>query len=187
MEINYDKQYFDSLMEKAAEEGADPTMMEDAKKAFKFAPKATLQKLFTSDPKEFYANYANLVCSAALDLRTNHTALGAFLSKARYYEGKETNPHGFFYNGIRYVVATLLGLVKLAWDVTLITGAFTGRFASRLIMNVSRSVVQTIKETSGDGKEALSQINESFRRNVVPSKKKEVETHGSDDNITVYI
>lgn len=186
MEINYDKQYFDSLMEKAAEEGADPTIMEDAKKAFKFAPKGVLQKLFASDPKEFYANYANLLCSAAMDHRTSHTALGNFLSKAKYYEGKENNPHGFFYNSIRYVAATLLGLVKFAWDVTMITAAFAGRFASRLVMNVSKAVVQTVKETSGDGKEALHQINESFRRNIIP--RKEEKTHGTKDaDVTICI
>lgn len=189
MDNNVDREYFESLMEKAAQEGADPTLMEDAKKAFRHSDKALLKKLFASDPKEFYVNYANLICSAALDRRTNQTALGNFLSKAKIHEGKEGNPHGFFYNAVRYVAATLLGLVKFAWDVAMITAAFSGRFASRLVSNVAKAVVLTVQETSEDGKEALHQINESFRRNVVPSRKEETthEEHEEYDHTQILV
>lgn len=160
-----DNAYFNNLMEQASQEGADPTLMADAKKAFRFVPKGTLKAMFESDPSKFYANYASVVCSAVLDSRTDASALASFFNKAKMHEGQEN--HGFFYNGLRYVAATLLGLVKFAWDTALITVAFTGRFASRLVSNVAKAVVITCVETAGDGKYAFAEVKKSFDRNIL--------------------
>ena len=165
--VNYDKQYFDNLMERGAEQGADPTLMADAKKAFKFVEPGLLKKLMVSSPEEFYKNYAEVICSAVLDARTNGGAFSRFMTKAKFHEGHEAEEHGFFYNALRYVAATLLGLVKFAWDVLFIGGAFGVRFGVRLGKNLMHAVTKTVIETGADAKYAGLTLKESFDRNIL--------------------
>lgn len=167
MENNFDKQYFDVLMEKAVAQGADPTLLSEGKKALQFASPDKLKNLLTSSPEQFYKNFAEVVCSAALDNRTNESKLNSFLMKAKAHTDKESDPRGFFYNGMRYVAATLLGLVKFAWDILLIGGAFGVRFGIRLSKNLVHAVTKTVAETGADAKHAGFALKESFDRNIL--------------------
>lgn len=167
IDAKYDKNHFDEIMEKATAEGLDPTLMADAKKAFHFVPKHKLRALLEAGPKEFYLMYAEVVCSAALDIRTDKNALESFFSKAKPAEGEKVVEHSFFYNALKFVMATLLGLVKFAWDTTMITGAFGVRFSLRLLKNLGMAVTVTASDTLKDARYAGQAIAESFGRNLV--------------------
>lgn len=164
---NPGKEYFDNLMEKAAQEGVDTTLLDSAKKAMKFSDKSWLKKLMTCSPEEFYEAYAMVICSAALDTRTDQSVLADFFKKAKAHEGHEADVHGFFYNGLRFVAATLLGVIKFAWDLTFILGAFGVRFGWRLGKNLLHAVTKTLVETKDDAKYAGLSLQESFDRNIL--------------------
>lgn len=166
-QASYDKLYFERLMEKAAAEGADPELLANGKKALSRVPESKLKALLNASPSEFYKAYAEVICSAALDARTNHSALQKFLKGAEKHEGHEAETHGFFYNALRYIAATLLGLVKFAWDAVLITGAFGARFGLRLGKNLFHALTKTVGETAEDFKYASESLAESFDRNIL--------------------